>query len=144
MLVQWAGHAGIYHQGLHQPGAAAISAGDMRDGAIALVERHDGFYQLFSGGELRGPVSPGKQGDLPVLSGDALDNARGSQMVDYTALLVRAETQLSEIISEMRVGDDGTGSLFLEREQHRGRARSGSRHGRASARDQSASTMAGT
>jgi hypothetical protein len=117
VLVQWAGRAGIYHQGLHQPGAAAISAGDMRDGAIALVERHDGFYQLFSGGELRGPVSPDKQGDLPVLSGDALDNARGSQMVDYTALLVRAETQLSEIISEMRVGDDGTASLFLERER---------------------------
>ena len=85
VLVQWAGRAGIYHRGLHQPGAAAISAGDMRDGAIAIVERHDGFYQLFSGGELRGPVSPDKQGDLPVLSGDALDNARGSQMVDYAA-----------------------------------------------------------
>ena len=42
----------------------------MREGAIAIVERRDGFYELFSGGELRGPVSPGKQGDLPVLSGD--------------------------------------------------------------------------
>ncbi len=99
------------------PGAAEISAGNMREGAIAIVERRDGFYELFSGGELRGPVSVGKQGDLPVLSGDALDNARGTQMVDYAAALVRAETQLSEIISEMHVGDDGTASLFLERER---------------------------
>ena len=117
VLVQWAGRAGIYQRGLHEPGAAAISSGDMREGAVAIVERHDGFYELFSGGELRGPVSPGKQGDLPVLSGDALDSARGTQMVDYAAVLVRAETQLSEIISEMHVGDDGTASLFLERER---------------------------
>ena len=117
VLVEWAGRAGIYHRDPHGPGAAAISAGDMRDGAIAVVERHDGFYELFSGGELRGPVSPGKQGDLPVLSGAALDNARGTQMVDYAAELVRAETQLSEIISEMQVDDDGTASLFLERER---------------------------
>jgi hypothetical protein len=117
VLVEWAGRAGIYRHGLHEPGAAATSAGDMRDGAIAIVERRDGFYELFSGGELRGPVSPGKQGDLPVLSGAALDNARGSQMVDYAAELVRAEAQLSEIVSEMHVGDDGTASLFLERER---------------------------
>jgi hypothetical protein len=117
VLVQWAGRAGIYRRDLHEPGAAAISSGDMREGAVAIVERHDGFYELFSGGELRGPVSPGKQGDLPVLSGDSLDSARGTQMVDYAAVLVRAETQLSEIISEMHVGDDGTASLFLERER---------------------------
>ncbi len=117
VLVEWAGRAGIYRRDLHRPGAAEISAGDMRDGAIAIVERRDGFYELFSGGELRGPVSPGVQGDLPVLSGAALDSARGTQMVDYAAELVRAEAQLSEIISEMRVGDDGTASLFLEREQ---------------------------
>ena len=36
-------------------------------------------------------------GDLPVLSGAALDNARGAQMVEYAAALVRAETELSEI-----------------------------------------------
>jgi hypothetical protein len=117
VLLQWAERARIYRHPANQPGAAAISAGDVRDGAIAIVERHDGFYQLFSGGELRGPVSPAKQGDLPVLSGAALDNARGSQMVDYASELVRAETQLSEIISEMHVGDDGTASLFLERER---------------------------
>jgi len=117
VLVQWAGRAGIYHRAGRGPGAAEISAGNMREGAIAIVERRDGFYELFSGGELRGPVSVGKQGDLPVLSGDALDNARGTQLVDYAAALVRAETQLSEIISEMHVGDDGTASLFLERER---------------------------
>jgi hypothetical protein len=115
VLVEWAGRAGLYRRGMQAP--AASSAGDLRDGAIAIVERHDGFYQLFSGGELRGPVSMGKQGDLPVLSGSALDNARGAQMVDDAAVLVRAEAQLSEIISEMRVGDDGTASLFLERER---------------------------
>src|SRR5271167_81691 len=87
VLVQWAGRAGIYHRPMNQPGAASISAGDMRDGAIAIVARHDGFYQLFSGGELRGPISADKQGDLPVLSGDALENARGTLMVDYAAEL---------------------------------------------------------
>jgi hypothetical protein len=117
LLTQWAGRAGIYHQAIHGPDAAALSAGDMREGAIAIVERHDGFYELFSGGELRGPVSPGKQGDLPVLSGAVLDNARGPQMVDYAAVLVRAETQMSEIVSEMRINDDATASLFLERER---------------------------
>ncbi len=117
VVLQWADRAGVYHRASHGPGISAISAGDMRDGAIAIVERRDGFYELFSGGELRGPVSPDKQGDLPVLSGSALDNARGTQMVDYTAVLVRAETQLSEIVSEMRVGDDATASLFLERER---------------------------
>ncbi len=116
VLVEWARRAGVYPRGAHGPASAALSTYDMREGAIAIVERRDGFYELFSGGELRGPVSPGKPGDLPVLSGVSLDNARGTQMVDYAAVLVRAEAQLSEIISEMRVGDDGTASLFLERE----------------------------
>ncbi len=117
VLVEWARRAGVYHRGGRGPVSAAPSASDMREGAIAIVERRDGFYELFSGGGLRGPVSPGKPGDLPVLSGAAMDNARGTQMVDYAAVLVRAETQLAEIISEMRVGDDGTASLFLERER---------------------------
>ena len=117
VIVEWAGHAGLYHRTTHAPGAAALSARDLRDGAIAIVERRDGFYQLFAGGELRGPVSPGVQGDLPVISGAAVEDARGNQMVEYAAVLVRAETQLSEIVSEMQVADDGTGSLFLEREQ---------------------------
>ena len=117
VLVEWAARAGIYHRGMNGSDAEAISAGDLRDGAVAIVERRDGFYELFRGGEIRGPVSPDKQGDLPVLSGPALDNARGSQMVAYAAVLVRAEAQLSEIISEMSVSDDGTASLFLECER---------------------------
>jgi hypothetical protein len=117
VILEWAGHAGIYHRTTQAPGAESPSARDLRDGAIAIVERRDGFYELFDGGELRGPVSPGVQGDLPVISGAAIESARGNQMVEYAAVLVRAETQLSEIISEMQVADDGTGSLFLEREQ---------------------------
>jgi len=117
VILQWAGQAGIYHRVSHAPGAEAPTERDMRKGAIAIVERHDGFYELFDGGELRGPVSAGKQGDLPVISGSAAESARGNQMVDYAEVLIRAETQLSEIISEMQVADDGTGSLFLEREQ---------------------------
>lgn len=117
VVIEWAARAGLYHRIVHSPGAAAISARDMRDGAIAIVERRDGFYQLFAGGELRGPVSPSTQTDLPVLSGPAVETATGNQMVEYAAVLVRAETQLSEIISEMQIADDGTGSLFLERER---------------------------
>lgn len=115
--IQWAERTGLYRHSNAGAGPEAISATDLREGAIAIVERRDGFYDLYRGGELRGPVSPDQQGDLPVLSGAALDDARGQQMVDYAAVLVRAETQLSEIISEMRVDDDGTASLFLEREQ---------------------------
>src|ERR1017187_10941756 len=89
----------------------------MREGGSAIVEPRGGFSELVSGGGRRGPVAPGKQGDLPVLSGAALDNAPGLQMVDYAAVLVRAEAQLSEIISELRINDDATASLFLERER---------------------------
>jgi hypothetical protein len=117
VLVQWAERAGVYRHSKALDGAQVLSTADLRQGAIAIVERHDGFYDLYRGGELRGPVSPDKQGDLPVLSGAAIDDARGPQMVDDAAVLVRAEAQLSEIISEMRVDDDGTASLFLEREQ---------------------------
>ncbi len=117
VILEWARRVGIYHRNSHAPGVESLSARNMRDGAIAIVERHDGFYELFAGGELRGPVSPGKQDDLPVLSGIAAENAPGKQMVDYAEVLIRAETQLSEIISEMQVAEDGTGSLFLEREQ---------------------------
>ena len=117
VILQWAQHAGLYHRNSHAPAIESLSARHMRDGAIAIVERRDGFYELFAGGELRGPVSPAAQGDLPVLSGPAAETAPGKQMVDYAEVLIRAETQLSEIISEMQVSDDGTGSLFLAREQ---------------------------
>ena len=56
VILQWAQHAGIYHRNSHAPAIESLSARDMRDGAIAIVERRDGFYELFAGGELRGPV----------------------------------------------------------------------------------------
>ncbi|HTR60169.1 MAG TPA: cell division protein FtsQ/DivIB [Candidatus Binataceae bacterium] len=82
---------------------------------VAIVERHDGFYALFSDGELRGPISPTATDDLPILSGNGVENARGSDLVEYAAVMVRAEAQLSHIVSEMNVDDDGTASLYLDR-----------------------------
>ena len=84
-------------------------------GVVAVVERHDGFYALFGDGELRGPISPTATDDLPILSGNGVENARGSDLVEYAAVMVRAEAQLSHIASEMNVDDDGTASLYLDR-----------------------------
>lgn len=83
-------------------------------GAVALVERHDGFYALFADGELIGPVSPAAADDLPILSGRRVENARGAELVEYAAMMVRAEAQLSHLISEMSVDDDGTAALYLD------------------------------
>lgn len=118
MLMQWAGRAGIDPRASGGAASeAARPAGDAGKSAVAIVERRDGFYELTSGGELRGPVSPGQQGDLPVLSGAVLESARGAELVDYAALVVRAEARLSKIISEMRVDDDGSAALFLSGER---------------------------
>jgi len=81
---------------------------------IAIVERHDGFYWLFADGELRGPVSPTSTDDLPILSGPGMENARGGELVEFAAVMVRAEAQLSHLVSEMKVDDDGTASLYLD------------------------------
>jgi hypothetical protein len=83
--------------------------------AVALVERSDGFYALFAQGELRGPVEPAAEGDLPILSGASLKRARARDLVRYAATLVRAEAELARLVSEMRLDDDGTASLFFER-----------------------------
>lgn len=82
---------------------------------VAIVERRDGFYALLGGGEIRGPVSPNNQPDLPILSGPGADNALGAELLGDAALLVRAEAQLSILVSEMRLANDGTASLFLDR-----------------------------
>ncbi|MGH7815310.1 MAG: cell division protein FtsQ/DivIB [Candidatus Binataceae bacterium] len=87
------------------------AAGD----AIALVERRDGFYYLDRSGGLSGPVRPRSAENLPILSGAPVADARGATLVDYAATMVRAETALSEMVSEMRVSDDGTATLFLSR-----------------------------
>lgn len=84
-------------------------------GAIALVERPDGFFQIDSEGGLRGPVSPADAADLPVLSGSGVEDARASQLVEYAGQLIRAEAVLSAIISEMHVTSSGEMRLFLDR-----------------------------
>ena len=83
--------------------------------AVALVERHDGFYALFAEGELRGPVEAARAGDLPILSGAAVQTAGAQDLVRYAAALVRAEVALSGLVSEMRLDGDGTVSLFFDR-----------------------------
>ncbi|MGO9453698.1 MAG: cell division protein FtsQ/DivIB [Candidatus Binataceae bacterium] len=99
---------GIRFMSLHRQTSGAPAGG-----AVAMVERHDGFYALFADGELRGPVSPNTAEDLPVLSGPQVENARGGELVEFAALMVRAEAQLSNLVSEMSVAEDGTASLYL-------------------------------
>jgi hypothetical protein len=96
------------------PPSSKIS-GAPRGGAIAMVERGDGFYALFANGELQGPVSPGAEGDMPILSGDRARNSRGAELVEYAATMVRAEAELSHLVSEMSVEDDGLAALYLDR-----------------------------
>ncbi len=83
---------------------------------IAMVRRGTDFYALGEDGGLTGPIDPRTQVDLPILSG-AVDDASRVQMIAYAGVLVRAETLLSKLVSEMRVHDDGTATLCLERER---------------------------
>jgi hypothetical protein len=101
---------GVNFSALWRKRVNARATGD----AIAIVERHDGFYGLFADGELRGPVSPTSADDLPILSGPGMENARGGELVEFAAVMVRAEAQLSHLVSEMSVDDDGTASLYLD------------------------------
>jgi hypothetical protein len=118
IVAEWTARTGLYRAARPRSASDSNSSRDaLSSGAIAIIERHDGFYALFDGGELRGPVSAVNETDLPVLSGPALENAAGARMVEYATVLIRAEAQLSELISEMQVADDGTASLFLERER---------------------------
>jgi hypothetical protein len=83
--------------------------------AIALVEYPKGFFQIDSAGDLYGPVSSADAADLPVLSGGGVEHARGAQLVEYAAQLIRAEAILSVIVSELRVSSRGEMRLFLDR-----------------------------
>jgi len=83
--------------------------------AVAMVKRADGFYTLDAAGELRGPVSPTAEGDMPILSGATIGNAGGDRLVDYASVLVRSEAALGAEISEMRVDHDGEAVLYLDR-----------------------------
>jgi hypothetical protein len=80
-----------------------------------MVERRDGFYRLFESGEIRGPVSADAEDNLPIISGEPIAGAGTEQMVDYAIVLVRAEGELSEMISEIRLDADGRAALFLDR-----------------------------
>jgi hypothetical protein len=83
--------------------------------AVALVEYPDGLFQIDGKGGLRGPVSPANTPDLPILSGDGVESASASQLVEDAGQLVRAEAALSVIISEMRLTSNGEMRLYLDR-----------------------------
>lgn len=115
-LVQWmrdAARSIETQTGITSAPAAQLS-GMRQGGAIAMVERHDGFYALFSDGELEGPVSPNAEGDLPILSGARAMNSRGIELVGYAATMVRAEAELSHLVSEMSVDNDSVATLYLD------------------------------
>lgn len=99
------------------PGAVEISRARTAEDTIAIVERLDGFYALLAGGEIRGPVSPAQQPNLPIMSGPGVESAMASVLVTDAAILVRAEAQLSSLVSEMRIDTDGTASFYLDRER---------------------------
>jgi hypothetical protein len=92
------------------PAVAPSAAGT----AVALVERADGFHTVDNQGVLRGPILPAWQGDLPVLSGAGVANAPAARLLECAGVLIRAEAELAEIISEMQVGTDGQVTLFLD------------------------------
>lgn len=100
--------------GIKRPPIAKLP-GVRQGGAIAMVERHDGFYALFADGALEGPVSPNSEGDLPILSGNRVENSRGTELVAYAATMVRAEAELSHLVSEMSIDDDEVAALYLDR-----------------------------
>jgi hypothetical protein len=99
------------------PGEVEISRARSGDDPIAMVERHDGFYALLARGELRGPVSPAQQPNLPIMSGPGVETAMASVLLSDAAILVRAEAQMSSLVSEMRIDTDGTASFYLDRER---------------------------
>jgi hypothetical protein len=109
---------------LKHPVPAPVDEGDVElsrarsgDDAIAMVERRDGFYALLARGEIRGPVSPAQQPNVPIMSGPGVESAMASDLLNDAAILVRAEAQMSSLVSEMRIDTDGTTSLYLDRER---------------------------
>ena len=99
------------------PGEVEVARARTASDPIAIVERRDGFYALLAGGEIRGPVSPAQQPDLPIMSGPAAETALAPDLLNDAALLVRAEVQMSCMISEMRLDSDGSAELYLDRER---------------------------
>jgi hypothetical protein len=87
------------------------------DDPIAMVERREGFYALLASGEIRGPVSPAQQPNLPIMSGPGVESAQAPDLLSDAAILVRAEAQMSSMVSEMRIDTDRTASFYLDRER---------------------------
>jgi hypothetical protein len=94
------------------PGTTPSNNGN--DNAVALVRRNGGFYLLDSAGDLRGPIAPEAQPDLPILSGPAVANADTAELMRDAAVMVRAEAGLNHLVSEMAAASDGTATLFLD------------------------------
>jgi hypothetical protein len=103
--------------GPQTPGEVEVARARTASDPIAIVERRDGFYALLAGGELRGPVSPAQEPDLPIMSGPAVETATPSQLLTDAAGLVRAEAEMSSLVSEMRIDTDRTASFYLDRER---------------------------
>jgi len=99
------------------PGEVEVARARSATDPIAIVERRDGFYALLAGGEVRGPVSPAQQPDLPIMSGPAVETAMPSELLTDAAYLVRAEAEMSSLVSEMRIDADRTTSFYLDRER---------------------------
>jgi hypothetical protein len=117
LLALWPRHSG---SALIPDGFAALpitSSNIGNDNAVALVRRDGGFYLLASSGDLRGPIAPEAQPDLPILNGAALADADEAQLVQDAAVMVRAEASLNHLVSEMSVASDGTATLFLDHPQ---------------------------
>ena len=99
------------------PGPSETSLQHEADDPISIVERRDGFYLLLARGEIRGPISPAQQPNLPIMSGPGVETAKAAYLLTDAALLVRAEAQMSSLISEMRIDRDGTAAFYLDRER---------------------------
>lgn len=114
-IAGWLNHSTFFKDAIQQV-THRVTAPQMEASGppIAIVKRGDDFYSLTDNGALRGPIAIREEGDLPIVSGVAVD-ATGNDLLEDAAVLVRAETTLAQLISEMRVNNDGTATLCLER-----------------------------
>jgi hypothetical protein len=96
-------------------GTGVPPKGKIAGDTVALIERRDGFYALSADGDARGPLSANDADDLPVISGPGIESANLERLLDYAALIVRAEAALPATISELRVDRSGLISMFLRR-----------------------------
>jgi hypothetical protein len=117
LLALWPHHSGsaLIPDGFAGVPDAPSFKGD--ENPVALVRRDGGFCLLDAAGDLRGPIVPEAQPDLPILSGDGIADADPATLVRDAAILVRAEAGLNRVVSEMAIAPDDTATLFLEHPQ---------------------------